>query len=65
MQLLLLSGIFLIYLLGDGGDEISRLVGHDVEVHDNGYTIRRIAGRYIPKVGCIEREKNSKSLLEV
>lgn len=35
--------------------ELSRLVGHQVEIHSDGYRIMDIANEGAPKVGCVRR----------
>jgi hypothetical protein len=39
--------------------EVARLIGQDVEVRSDGYTIRDIAGEGAPLVGVVERRGDS------
>ena len=49
----LLSGLCLLGAIPAWQDEVDRLVGHTVEVADDGYRIVDIAGEGEPYAGCI------------
>ena len=49
-------GIWAALVAGNLQDEVDRLIGHEVTIQGDGYSIDRIANEAKPLVGCVHRK---------